>query len=115
MLGGDHFGVHLHLIHPYQKRFLKIYQHIKFYYKGKISIFDFGCGLSDLFLFLKKKKLKFSYEGIDTSKSIFKLKNIQNVNMPISEQVYKILFNNKNPNNAISELMTRPLVNENRS
>ena len=52
------------------KRFLKIYQHIKFYYKGKISIFDFGCGLSDLFLFLKKKKLKFSYEGIDTSKKV---------------------------------------------
>ena len=50
------------------KRFLKIYDQIKLNYQKKISIFDFGCGLSDLFVFLKKKKLNFSYEGIDTSK-----------------------------------------------
>tara|TARA_X000000368_G_C22806498_1_gene612713 strand:- start:59 stop:700 length:642 start_codon:yes stop_codon:yes gene_type:complete len=50
------------------KRFLKIYNQIKFNYQKKVSIFDFGCGLSDLFIFLKRKKLNFSYEGIDTSK-----------------------------------------------
>ncbi len=61
-----------------------------------------------------KDKLSMVAEGIDTSKSIFKLKNKHNVNMPISDQVYKILFNKKNPNDAILELMTRPLVDENR-
>jgi len=46
-------------------------------------------------------------EGIYTTESALELSKIYNVEMPITEQVYKILFENKNPLEAVTDLMTR--------
>ena len=51
-------------------------------------------------------------EGIHTCKSIYKLSQKFNTRLPICESVYDILYNNKNPNTAISELMIRDLKKE---
>ncbi len=51
-------------------------------------------------------------EGVRTTRSIYHLsKNLQ-VDMPITCEVYNILFNNKDPQEAIRELMTRDLKEE---
>lgn len=46
-------------------------------------------------------------EGINTTESACELAKKYNVEMPITEQVYKVLFENKNPLQAVSDLMTR--------
>ncbi|MBN1404987.1 MAG: NAD(P)-dependent glycerol-3-phosphate dehydrogenase [Candidatus Omnitrophica bacterium] len=46
-------------------------------------------------------------EGIYTSESAYKLAKKYNIEMPITEQVYKVLFENKNPLKAVTDLMTR--------
>ena len=51
-------------------------------------------------------------EGVKTTHSVHDLSIKHNLDMPISEGVYKILFENKNPNSIVSELMNRDLVNE---
>ena len=51
-------------------------------------------------------------EGVDTSRSIYNLSKSHNIEMPICDQVYKVLFANTSPRDAILELMRRELVNE---
>ena len=51
-------------------------------------------------------------EGVKTTQSVHDLSKKYNLDMPISEGVYKILFENKNPKSIVSELMNRDLVNE---
>ncbi len=51
-------------------------------------------------------------EGVWTAKSVFELSNKLNVKMPITEQVNKILFENKSPSDALNELMQRQLKEE---
>jgi len=51
-------------------------------------------------------------EGVKTTHSVHDLSIKHNLDMPISEGVYKILFDNKNPKSIVSELMNRDLVNE---
>ncbi|MFH1617454.1 MAG: NAD(P)H-dependent glycerol-3-phosphate dehydrogenase [Candidatus Margulisiibacteriota bacterium] len=51
-------------------------------------------------------------EGIATAKAVHKLAKKLNVNMPITEQVYTVLFEDKNPLQAISDLMRRPIKPE---
>ncbi len=46
-------------------------------------------------------------EGIKTTKSAYQLSLKHQVEMPITQQVYRVLFENKKPGTAISELMTR--------
>ena len=46
-------------------------------------------------------------EGVYTTESAYELAKKHNVEMPITEQVYKVLFENKNPLEAVIELMTR--------
>jgi len=46
-------------------------------------------------------------EGIKTAESAYQLSIKYNVETPIIEKVYNILFNNENPKNAVYELMTR--------
>jgi len=46
-------------------------------------------------------------EGVKTTQSAFDLSNREKVEMPITEQVYKTLFENKPPVEAMRELMTR--------
>tara|TARA_A100001011_G_scaffold397262_1_gene497715 strand:- start:12918 stop:13916 length:999 start_codon:yes stop_codon:yes gene_type:complete len=52
-------------------------------------------------------------EGIDTAKSVHQLQLKHNVEMPIHEAIYQVLFDNKNPKSAVTELMNRTLSVEN--
>ena len=51
-------------------------------------------------------------EGVDTSKAINMLSRELNVEMPICNKVYEILFLDKDPKTAIYELMNRRLIDE---
>ncbi|HEX2788435.1 MAG TPA: NAD(P)H-dependent glycerol-3-phosphate dehydrogenase [Ignavibacteria bacterium] len=57
--------------------------------------------------------MKMVAEGISTAKSIHQLSEKLKIEMPICEQVYQILFNDKNPIEATNELMVRTLKEEN--
>ena len=54
-------------------------------------------------------KMDMVAEGIRTTQSAYDLSKKYQVEMPISEGVYQILFNEKNPKEIVSELMTRDL------
>lgn len=56
-----------------------------------------------------KAEVKQVVEGVKTARAIYKwLKsNKINLEMPITTQVYKVLFENKNPSQAVEELMLR--------
>ena len=51
-------------------------------------------------------------EGVETARSIHGLTQKNNIEMPICEQIYKVLFENISPHQAILELMGRELVDE---
>ena len=51
-------------------------------------------------------------EGVRTTRSVHQLSQRLNVEMPISEQVYQVLFNDKRPQDALLELMTRDAKEE---
>ncbi len=46
-------------------------------------------------------------EGILTTKSVYKLANKFNAEMPITREIYNVLFENKDPMKAVNELMVR--------
>ncbi|MFZ0392152.1 MAG: NAD(P)H-dependent glycerol-3-phosphate dehydrogenase [Calditrichia bacterium] len=46
-------------------------------------------------------------EGVRTTRSVHQLQKKYQVEMPISEQVYQVLFHQKNPELAVRDLMTR--------
>ncbi|MDD3627571.1 MAG: NAD(P)H-dependent glycerol-3-phosphate dehydrogenase [bacterium] len=48
-------------------------------------------------------------EGVKTTEVVMGLAESLNLEMPITEKVYEVLFNNKPPRTAIEELMTRKL------
>ena len=51
-------------------------------------------------------------EGVKTTQSVHDLAKIHKVEMPISEGVYQLLFNDKDPKKVVSSLMTRDLRHE---
>ncbi len=51
-------------------------------------------------------------EGVPTAKAARDLAKKFKIEMPITEEVYQVLYENKDPFNAISSLMTRDLKNE---
>ena len=51
-------------------------------------------------------------EGVNATKIVTEISKKYKINMPIVDQVYSILFNNKNPKLAINELMDRKLKDE---
>jgi glycerol-3-phosphate dehydrogenase (NAD(P)+) len=58
-------------------------------------------------------KMNMVAEGITTTFSIHYLSKRENIEMPICEQVYQILYKNKDPRTALQDLMTRKLKHEN--
>jgi glycerol-3-phosphate dehydrogenase (NAD(P)+) len=46
-------------------------------------------------------------EGVRTAESAYELARQKNVEMPITEQIYKVLFQDKSPSQAMLDLMTR--------
>ena len=51
-------------------------------------------------------------EGINTTESINTIAQKHNLSMPICKETYKVLFDGKSPQIAITELMQRDLINE---
>jgi glycerol-3-phosphate dehydrogenase (NAD(P)+) len=51
-------------------------------------------------------------EGVRTAESVVDLAHRRGVEMPISEQVRRMLFDGQRPRTALAELMGRPLKAE---
>ncbi len=56
--------------------------------------------------------MKMVAEGVATTKSTHELAQKLKVDLPITEQVHKVLFAAKNPHKATEMLMTRDLKTE---
>ena len=54
-----------------------------------------------------EKELKMVAEGVKTCKSAYQLGKKLNIDLPIINQVYEVLFNNKDAKKAVYDLMTR--------
>lgn len=52
-------------------------------------------------------------EGVKTTKSVMRLAEKYKVDMPITTEVYNVLFEEKSPEKGVSDLMTRELKREN--
>lgn len=57
-------------------------------------------------------EMKMVAEGIKTTRSAFELSRKNNVEMPITEQVYKLLYEDEDPTNVVKYLMSRGLKDE---
>jgi len=58
------------------------------------------------------KSMEMVAEGVETSRSASKLAEKNNVETPITTEVYKILFEDKDPVKATTDLMTRDMKTE---
>jgi glycerol-3-phosphate dehydrogenase (NAD(P)+) len=58
------------------------------------------------------KEIGMTVEGYRTSKAAYTLAKKANVEMPIMQKAYEVLYENKNPKIAIAELMTRTKKHE---
>lgn len=58
------------------------------------------------------EKVHMVVEGINTSTAAYNLAKRHNVSAPIIEEAYKILFEDKNPRDAVNSLMTRDKKSE---
>ena len=59
------------------------------------------------------KQVKMVVEGVYTTKAAYKLAQRMNVEMPITEQAYQILFEGKDPKTVVESLMGRGRKHEN--
>lgn len=62
-----------------------------------------------------QKEMNHVAEGVKTTKSVYKLAKSRDIEMPILEQVYKILYENKDCSLAVSNLLTRDMKKESES
>jgi glycerol-3-phosphate dehydrogenase (NAD(P)+) len=51
-------------------------------------------------------------EGVKTTRSVYNLAKEKEVEMPILEQVYQILYENKDCRTAVNDLLKRELKSE---
>lgn len=58
------------------------------------------------------KKIGMVVEGIRTTKSTFELAKKYNINMPITEEIYGVLYENKDVKNSVLNLMVRDRKHE---
>ncbi|AEA33837.1 NAD(P)H-dependent glycerol-3-phosphate dehydrogenase [Hippea maritima] len=59
------------------------------------------------------ESMKMVPEGVNTTKSVYNLSKEKNIDMPITNEIYKILYEGKKPFDALKDLMNRPLKAEN--
>lgn len=59
-----------------------------------------------------REKIGMTIEAIDNIQTAYQLSRKYNVEMPIVESVYDILFNNLKPQQAVTNLMTREAKQE---
>jgi glycerol-3-phosphate dehydrogenase (NAD(P)+) len=58
------------------------------------------------------KEVRMVVEGVNTTRSTYELAESLNIDMPITDQLYKVLFEGKSPLYAVSELMLRDKKHE---
>lgn len=58
------------------------------------------------------KEMRMVAEGVKTTRSVYNLSQKLGVELPICNEVYKILFENQDPKKSIKRLMTRTLKHE---
>lgn len=58
------------------------------------------------------QKMKMVAEGVETVKSAFRLSKKINIDMPITREIYAVLYQGKSPKAAVTALMNRPLKEE---
>jgi glycerol-3-phosphate dehydrogenase (NAD(P)+) len=58
------------------------------------------------------KNMKMIAEGIFTTKSVYRLSKKHKIDMPITKEVYSVLYKNKPPREVVKDLMSRPLKAE---
>ena len=46
-------------------------------------------------------------EGVSTTRSVHDLAKLKGIEMPIADEVYRILFESKSPRSAVTDLMLR--------
>jgi glycerol-3-phosphate dehydrogenase (NAD(P)+) len=51
-------------------------------------------------------------EGVKTAEAVFRWSTELGIELPISEQVYRMLYEDKEPARAVEELMRRELKDE---
>lgn len=54
-----------------------------------------------------KTAIKQVVEGVDAAREAYRLAQKLNIDMPITEQVYQVLYNNRSPREAVNYLLTR--------
>lgn len=59
------------------------------------------------------KKMQMVAEGISTTKAAYELSKRHNVEMPITKEIYHVLYSNKSPKKAVRDLMLREKKPEN--
>jgi glycerol-3-phosphate dehydrogenase (NAD(P)+) len=59
------------------------------------------------------KSIAQEIEGIPTTKTIYQLAQKHDIDMPITEQVYKVLYEGANPKDAVNNLLSRQPKPEN--
>jgi len=57
-------------------------------------------------------EVKMVVEGIATTKAAYHLAKSKNISMPITFEAYDVLFNGKNPRDAVNNLMMRDKKHE---
>jgi glycerol-3-phosphate dehydrogenase (NAD(P)+) len=60
-------------------------------------------------------EMKMVAEGVKTAKSVQQMAENYHVDMPITQQVFQVLFHDKTPESAIHDLMSRDPVHEHHS
>ncbi|MFA5007680.1 MAG: NAD(P)H-dependent glycerol-3-phosphate dehydrogenase [Candidatus Omnitrophota bacterium] len=58
------------------------------------------------------KNMKMVAEGVTTVKSVYNLSRKYNIDMPITKEIYYMLYKDKAPAQAVKDLMSRPLKAE---
>ncbi len=58
------------------------------------------------------KQMKMVAEGVGTVKSAYSLSKKFNIEMPITKEVYSVVYRNKSPKKAVTDLMSRSLKKE---
>jgi len=58
------------------------------------------------------KNMKMVAEGVETTRAAYKLSRRFNIDMPITKEIYKVLFKNKSPKKAVRDLMIRAKKSE---
>lgn len=57
-------------------------------------------------------KINMVVEGIPTTRSVYELAKNKNIELPITNEIYQVLFNNKDCKDSVNDLMMRDIKSE---